>query len=539
QLNTEAAKNVEETVKNIADILGGRDTIYALVNKIDQRRKGDMTPEEVQQFVKCNFEIDESHVFEVSAQAAFCAVRFLDQVDRWQGEDWRHKPETEDLAREVWGSHFWEEHLEDTDLDELKKRATKIWETKSKFKQFCDGVISELVAIAAPKLIQGSLQASDNFLQEMSKEVNIYVKALQGDIKKIETEVNNLGKDTEQIGKVVNLNLIINSKKEQIRKIIVDKVSELNSKIDSKLTKLFQEEFWEQITKGFRESSAGDKGSESDQNVMQRVATLVQLPVRVIESTAKNIASSLRKAKNFLIGGKIEFKTKEEGEQFRQAVFQIASNIFQDDFEKTQEQIDKILEEMVKETNQEIDRKARPILQKAQERLAKSFDLDLSHTAFEKISFGLDEGSSSVILQQQQTEERRTQRRRSWWYWLWLIPYEVEVSYTVITYYLKLEDLKQEIREQIDEEVKKLQSCVLDGYLEGQFRKQVEEYLEKLKEYLTQYQGILQQTLQQRYEKSEQISARIKKGEEFRHGLSQLSEKRKSLLDRVNYVMTK
>ncbi|MDR7905012.1 dynamin family protein, partial [Thermosynechococcus sp. JY1334] len=160
QLKTEAAKSVQETVQAIAEIRGGTENIYALVNKVDQRRGGDMTPAEVREFVQQEFRIPSSHVFEVSAQRAYCAARFLKQHDL--GEDWRTRPEARDLAREILRDD-WEQNLKEIDKDAFTKKARKQWYERSGFYQFFTKVISELIKIAAPKVIRESLNITHGF----------------------------------------------------------------------------------------------------------------------------------------------------------------------------------------------------------------------------------------------------------------------------------------------------------------------------------------------------------------------------------------
>ena len=84
QLNNKAAGDIKRQVKPIIDLLG-KENLYVLVNKIDQRTEIDsMTSEMVEQFVLADLELgnqnDTDRVFEVAARWAFCATNFLTEA---------------------------------------------------------------------------------------------------------------------------------------------------------------------------------------------------------------------------------------------------------------------------------------------------------------------------------------------------------------------------------------------------------------------------------------------------------------------------
>ena len=80
QLNNKAAEAVKRQVQPIIDVIG-KDNLYVLVNKVDQRLSGDMTSEEVQKFIYSDLDLsksqDSSRIFEISARQAFSATKFL------------------------------------------------------------------------------------------------------------------------------------------------------------------------------------------------------------------------------------------------------------------------------------------------------------------------------------------------------------------------------------------------------------------------------------------------------------------------------
>jgi Dynamin family len=80
QLKTEAAERVKQDVQKVID-LRGKENLYVLINKVDQRRDADMTTAQVKQFVAAEFGIgndtDMNKVFEIAARGAFVSANFL------------------------------------------------------------------------------------------------------------------------------------------------------------------------------------------------------------------------------------------------------------------------------------------------------------------------------------------------------------------------------------------------------------------------------------------------------------------------------
>lgn len=87
QLKNEAAEKVKTDVEKVIK-LRGKENLYVLINKVDQRRDTDMSPEQVKQFVAAEFGIvhadNKNRVFEVSARRAFTSANFLQELQHYQ-----------------------------------------------------------------------------------------------------------------------------------------------------------------------------------------------------------------------------------------------------------------------------------------------------------------------------------------------------------------------------------------------------------------------------------------------------------------------
>lgn len=122
QLNNKAAEEVKKQVKPVIELLG-KENLYVLVNKVDQRRKGDMTPEQVRQFVAADLGLSESgdtdRVFEVSAIRAFSAAKFMLELQQRPGVDIAEMETAEVLAQEALGAR-WEAKLKKASIEDMR-----------------------------------------------------------------------------------------------------------------------------------------------------------------------------------------------------------------------------------------------------------------------------------------------------------------------------------------------------------------------------------------------------------------------------------
>jgi GTPase Era involved in 16S rRNA processing len=148
ELRAEAAEKIKAEVHKVIRT-SSQENLYVLVNKIDERRRGDIDTEMVKQFVANNLELgDTDRVFEVSARQAFCAKDFLRQSSL-SNQDIKDHEASQALAREVWPVD-WEDELKDATVEKLQKKAVKLWEV-SKFASFLEEAINVIVLQVAPR----------------------------------------------------------------------------------------------------------------------------------------------------------------------------------------------------------------------------------------------------------------------------------------------------------------------------------------------------------------------------------------------------
>ena len=198
QLNSEAAQTIKQQIQPIVESIGV-DNLYVLINKIDQRRQGDMTPEQVREFVAADLGLknDSNRVFEVAAIRAFTATRFLLEVQQNTKIQLLEIKSLTSLAQEVLGID-WDEELEDITVKIMAKKAGKLWR-KSGFAPFIESAIATLIANAAPRCLNNALNLSRNHLLSIRDDLNLRNNAINQDTAKIQSEIESLENDLQYL----------------------------------------------------------------------------------------------------------------------------------------------------------------------------------------------------------------------------------------------------------------------------------------------------------------------------------------------------
>lgn len=207
QLRTRAAESVKQQVQRVLE-LRGKDKLYVLVNKVDQRRKGDLTPEQVQQLVTAELGMDQSEhpnrVFEVSAIRAFAATNFLRELQQHPNATISQLETASTLAQEVLGLK-WQEKLERMSVEELQVEAQYLWE-KSGFAPFVETVSNTLIAEVGPLYImsalkitqsrlvelRGTMQLRSNAIQQEQNQLRLALEMLRDDLHRLEEKRQHL-----------------------------------------------------------------------------------------------------------------------------------------------------------------------------------------------------------------------------------------------------------------------------------------------------------------------------------------------------------
>lgn len=196
QLKTQAAEQIKEEVQKAIE-LRGKENLYVLINKVDQRREGDMTPEQVRRFVTSELGIgdadDTERVFEISARFAFAAASFFMELQQHPGIAVTKLQTARPLAQEVFGVD-WEEDLEDATVEELQQKAQKLWK-KSSFAPFLERAIDALIERAAPRCMKSALNISNSRLLQLCNEDESLPSSVTKSAKRFRSEARSIAED--------------------------------------------------------------------------------------------------------------------------------------------------------------------------------------------------------------------------------------------------------------------------------------------------------------------------------------------------------
>ncbi len=354
QLKNEAAETVKNDVRKVIE-LRGRDNLYVLINKVDQRRDGDMSPEQVQQFVTAQFGIgdtdNKNRVFEISARRAFTSANFLFELQQNRELNIEENKAARALAQEVFGID-WEEELEDANLEDLQHKAERLLK-KSGFDSFLNGAINALMVEAAPRCMESALKMARGRLEELNNEVQLRNSSFNDDQDKLKREVGALEADLQSLSDYRNRlkevdNLKINLY-QQLNKIL----EKLKQDAKVSLETYFTDE----------EYQRGDllkKGGMA-------AKSFFNLFSKHFKSESKPTGKEL-----------IEFKSLREAEDFTEQAIAYRRQKTNALLDSVREQVRKIIEHSRQHLTQLLEEETKPILERARDRLNESFNINLS-----------------------------------------------------------------------------------------------------------------------------------------------------------------
>ena len=477
ELNTKAEEEIKKDVAKVIE-LRGKDNLYVLINKVDQRKDGDMTPEQVRQFVAAEFGIGDEEqidrVFEISARWAFSATNFLGEVQQRPGVEVPQLKTARSLAQDVFPLD-WEEELEEVTVAQLQKKAEKLWK-KSGFDVFLEKAINALMTEAAPRCITSSLKIARGRLVELLEDMQLRSSAINEDGEKLRQEVSALDADIHSIENCRNSLQEI----EQIKNHLHEQLSSILEAVKQEGKMGVETYFIEEENQRAEFLRYGGSGAKTFVNWLSKQ---LQAP-----------PESKRQSS-------IEFVTLREAEEFAEAAVAYAK-----------QRVDILLDKVKENTNQEIDRarqnmmsfleaQTKPIISRARERLNQSFHLDLAFPNLRlQHDYYIDLNKPLVIRHTRSIDQGYTEvvrSKRSFFHYLWLVPFEVtekikrpnkvENFYTV-----SLQGIVYEINKLIDQRVNDIKQGI-NQYLDEDFQVRIDDFFNELDSYLSNYRDSLKQ----------------------------------------------
>jgi hypothetical protein len=238
ELRAEAAEKIKAEVHKVIRT-SSQENLYVLVNKIDERRRGDIDTEMVKQFVANNLELaNTDRVFEVSARQAFCAKDFLRQSSL-SSQDIKDPEAAEALAREVWPVD-WEDELKDATVEELQKKAVKLWKA-SKFASFLEEAINVILLQVAPRCMEFALNRCLIHLDDLCNNAKNDLTYINSNAEKLQQAIDDLNKELSSLAACrPNLDEKVAQTKKQIKETVNANLENLKKDVKNELDTLLK-----------------------------------------------------------------------------------------------------------------------------------------------------------------------------------------------------------------------------------------------------------------------------------------------------------
>jgi GTPase SAR1 family protein len=500
QLNNEAAEKVKKQVQPIIDLIG-KNNLYVLINKIDQRRKGDMNPEQVKEFVYADLNLSESihtdKIFEISAVRAFSAARFM--LERQCSDSVSDNyPATalksaETLAQEVYGID-WEEDLNQSTVTDLYAKADRLWK-KSGFSSFLDKAINALMTNVAPYLINSSLNKARNRLIAMREDVSLRGQAinragdkLHQDIELLEADLKRLELCRIKLGEVENIRSLLQNRLDKV-------LNQLKKEAQVSIEDYFGKE-------DYQRANALEKVDISMRNIF--LTPISNFDPFGFSAQLKQLLG--RKPSDIL-----DFDTQQQANDFANDATAWAKQRAEKMLFSTRRHITEEIDTALSSLKKSLDRETLPIIEKARERLKQTFGVELALPEMPSLDGNL--GSEIQVSVNQSTRQKTIQRsdKKRRWYVLWLVEIEHKWKEVIDEHYylVSLKTLTKSFNVAVSEKIDIL-SKEIKTYLEEDFKDRMDTYFKELDQYLRRYQDSLKQSQQDQklsFEEKKQLMA--------------------------------
>lgn len=487
QLKNEAAEKVKKDVQRVIE-LRGKESLYVLINKVDQRRDGDMKPDDVKKFVAAEFGIGNAdninRVFEISARRAFTSANFLMELQQFPDIKVSELKTVRSLAQEVFGID-WEEDLGEATAADLKSKAERLWK-KSGFDPFLNGAINALMAEAAPRCIVSALKISIARLAELQDDVQLRRSAMAQDKEKVNFEVAALKRDLQSLEDC-------RQRLQEVDSIKTNLYQELNKILETakKQAKVALETYF--TGQEYQRADLVKKGGMVATNFFNWVSNHFNSQIKPNGT------------------GVIEFNSLREAEDFAEQAIASPKQEIDILLENVRAQARKEVEQSRRKLTKFLSNETQPIINRARKRLNTTFDVNLSLPTLTLDAHDIDFKQVRVKSNSRSVDqgyETRVVEKREFWHWLWLVPKKETIrvkrpDQKENYYTVSLQEIIDKANQSIDQSVKNIKQGI-NQYLDEDFKQRVHIFFNDLDIYLSNYRESLIQSQQDQKLKSEE-----------------------------------
>jgi hypothetical protein len=419
---TALGRRAEESIRALIEPVVqeiGREKLYVVVNKVDQRNLNDPGPDEVRRFVQHDLQLLDgdaaSRIFETRGHEAFVAACVLSQYP-WTDTAARIKDtdETKLLLNVMY--RFPDEQqqaLSTWTEQDLRTRANKLWED-SGLPELLTDAVGQLRASAVPVVSERALRRARLHLISLRDVARLRLKAARDVREQVEGQIAALRKEIVEL--------------EEVRAAAPD-AQAIGDQIGAGLAERLKSlSLWGLAIINGRNADVG--GEETAQRAAKDISRLNdRLRVKLGRLWHRDTDGAPGGGYRRRADGLLEFSAREAATQYIDQLTASAIQGLQIAADLTRDDMNREVRELARALQWEQNQKVRPILERAADRLRKAFDLPLTLPEVELSDDGLE-----VELLSPSSEDRidsgvrtRTEMRRPW-YLLWLIKVPVTVT---------------------------------------------------------------------------------------------------------------
>lgn len=473
QLKNEAAEDIKEQVQKTIR-LRGKENLYVLVNKIDQRGDDDLNSEQLRQFVANNLKLVASNterVFEVSAKRAFCSANFLYKVQQHPDVPIAEIKEAITFLQEAFGPLGWENALNFLTKEQLHDSAVKFWQ-QSGFASFLDKAINSLMEQALPLSMKSALQVALTCFLVLCEDVNIRKIAIGAEEKRVEDSIKFLEDEIYEVQQCyAELETEIGEQKNKLRQKI-NLILEQAKKDAKHALSLKLKNFTKSLIHPFK--SALNINKESD--------------LGVDEQSDLGIDEQSEEQHNF------EFNQEKDAKEFANKLLNQMRSNADSILSGVCEQIEELIQNSIVDLSNLIVERIEPIVSGAREQLKEDLyvTLNLEPIQLDKVGIVLED--PEITRKSTKFTEEISD------FIIRIIPnlfryiIDAEIEERKNQYIISLNSYFDRVIQSIEEQVYLIKMQV-NQYIDIKYEQRVNRYFMVLNEYLGNYKDNLQQSL--------------------------------------------
>lgn len=535
QLTSEAAELTKNEVMTIASIMGKENVVY-LVNKVDQRRTGDLTTKQVEDFISKSYAGSvESNVnlFEVSASKGYAAGSFIRAVEGQDlpDEDMRTMPCAISLAQELY--ELWEDELADATVDHFQKKANRLW-SNSGIEQFLSVCIEELANRAYEKTVYTSIDFLSNQLQQIEEQLNLQINASSSSRKRINEQIKLLEVDMSQVENARSQSRLIQDARKNVEEQIRSSIAKAKRSAKLTITDVFNDRRQAADTGRFFSDPNDSFGRKFGNKLSVLQDSLANMLRRLSDDLSSLGDFLLGTGNGKLVGNKLEFSSRHEADRAMHQIKETLNTRVDTYVRATKTEVENEVTKAQTGIMEFTQQNTQKVLRNAQSRLNEAFTTKLSLPP-PTLRFTYDLGGVNV----EPGEVRRLKagkivletKEDDRWYTLWgffgLIKRTVPVQlpdeeYDV--YVINMEDVVEDVNTSIDRGFSSIEQIV-KRYISEDLEASVGEYYAAVNDFLCRYQKSLQVAQEQASKSAEEQSKMMNSSRKLKDAIEENKNK--------------